>query len=378
MNDIIMVSATRLSMFLQCKWKYWCNYVLKLPRKPNLSFKLGLAVHGALFLAGQIWQKQEKFTAEDIKRIREEYSSIAAKEGIEDPVIYKDGMDMVMERLKNFVNGKIIAVEERFRVTTDTGVILIGAMDKIEEINNDTLLVTDYKTSKYFETQDELKSDIQLSIYDLVASIKYPKYKRIVLSLDYLRGDPVYTYRTVEERQSFLEYVTVIYNEMLKLEKEDAKPTLNDMCNWCDFTENCTAYQEAVGGKVFIKRKPEDYSDEDLIKEYLDIQSKKRIIDKRERELKNYILRKIESTQKNLIANGKELYPRQRLSTVYDPKLVYENVPLQDFLRMISISKKEADKYFEKNPAAKVIVQENARKSYTSPFIGVKNLKKSK
>jgi len=375
-NNVVMVSATRLSMFLQCKWKYWCNYVLKLPRKPNLSFKLGLAVHGALFLAGKIWKEKEKFTASDIKKIREEYSRIAAKEGIEDPLIYKDGMDMVLERLKNFVNGKIISVEERFNVTTDTGVILIGAMDKIEEIDADTLLVTDYKTSKYFETQNELKSDIQLSIYDLVANIKYPNYKRIILSLDYLRGEPVYTYRTIDERKSFLEYLTVIYQEMLKLEKEEAKPTLNDMCNWCDFTENCTAYQEAVGGKIFIKRKPEEYNDDDLVKEYLDIQSRKRILDKRERELKQYILNKIESTQKNIVGSGKELYPKQRLSTVYDPKLVYEHVPLQDFLKMISISKRDADRYFESNPSAKMVVQENARKSYTSPFIGVKNIKK--
>jgi len=375
MNNVIMVSATRLSMFLQCKWKYWCNYVLKLPRKPNLSFKLGLAVHGALFLAGKIWREKEKFTAEDIKNIREEYSRLAAKGGIEDPIIYKDGLDMVLERLKNFVNGKIVSIEERFNVTTDTGVILIGAMDKVEEIDDDTLLVTDYKTSKYFETQDELKSDIQLSIYDLVANIKYPNYKRIVLSLDYLRGNPVYTYRTIEERKSFLEYITAIYQEMLTLKKEDATPTLNDMCNWCDFTENCTAYHEAVGGNLFIKKKPEDYEDEDLLVEYQKVQSKKRIIDKRERELRRYMLNKIESTQKNLVGNGKEFYPKQRLMTTYNPETLYRHIPVEDFLKLVTVSKKEADKYLVNKPDIRVYVEESAVKEYTSPFIGVRKIK---
>jgi len=304
------------------------------------------------------------------------YNEVAAREGIEDPVIHKDGLDMVMNRIKEFVNGTIITIEERFRVITDTGVVLIGAMDKVERVNNDTVLVTDYKTSKYFESGDELKSDIQLSIYDLVASILFSDYKRIILSLDYLRGEPVYTYRTLDERAVFLEYVTAIYNKMLELRKEEAVPTLNSMCNWCDFTDNCSVYNDAISSKTFIKRKPEDYSDEDLIAEYEDIQNKKRIIDKREKSLRKYILDKINYTGKNVVANGVELYPKQRLMTTYDPKTLYENVPIDKFLQLVSVSKYDVDRYLKEDPTIKPYLTETAVKKYTSPFLGVKSIKK--
>jgi hypothetical protein len=290
------------------------------------------------------------------------YNKIAAREGIADTNIYHEGLAMVMSRVNNFANGTILTIEDKFRVTTDEGVLLTGAMDKVEEINEDTILVVDYKTSKYFETASELKSDIQLSVYDVVASIKYPHYKRIILSLDYLRSEPVYTYRTIDERKGFMEYMLAIYAEMLKLKKEKCVPTLNDMCNWCDFTDNCTAYQEAMAGKSFIKKKPEEYNNEELVKDYLDVKSRKRILDNRERQLKEYILEKIQSDEEDLIGQGKVLYIRQNGSTTYDPKSVYESMPLDEFLNVIKVSKQGVDEFLVRNPVVKAKIMEKASK----------------
>lgn len=372
--DTIIMSATRMSMFLQCKWKYWCNYVLRLPRKPNTSFKLGLTVHESLALAGKIWKEKEKFTVEDVKAIKDRYNKVAAREGLEDPMIYHEGLQMVSSKINSFTTGKILTIEDKFNVTTNEGVILTGAMDKVEELASKTLLVTDYKTSKYFETQDELKSDIQLSVYDVVASIKYPDYDRIVLSLDYLRGEPVFTYRTPSERGTFLGYMLAVYSEMLKLQKEDAVPQLNDMCNWCDFTDNCTMYQEALAGKSFFKKKPEEYTDEELVKEYLELKSRKRILDNREKQIKQYILTKINADEKDIIAANKKLFIRQNSSMMYDPKTVSEVMPLDDFVKVISVSKKEVDEYMIKHPAVKNRIMETAKKSFTAPFLSYKSL----
>ncbi len=375
-KDYILMSATRMTMFLTCRWKYYCNYILHLPKKPNISFKLGIAVHESLALAGKIWQENEKFTQKDVEKIKDMYNTTAAKEGIADTNVYHEGMQMVLNRVNNFVNGTILTVEDRFRVATDEGIMMIGAMDKVEELSDDTVLVTDYKTSKYFETASELKSDIQLSVYDVVANIKYPGYKRIILCLDYLRGDPVYTYRTEGEREGFLNYMLAVYGEMMKLEKEDATPALNDLCNWCDFTDNCTAYQEALSSKTFIKKKPEEYDDEDLVKEYLDVKSKKRILDNREKQLKIYILSKIKSTEQDLIGQGKQLYIRQNPSTVYDPKTVHSAVPIEDFLKMVKVSKSGLDGYLVRCPAGRGKIMETAMKKYTAPFLSYKTLKK--
>ncbi len=372
----ITMSATRMSTYLSCKWKYWCNYVLHLPKKSNVSFKLGISVHEALAEAGMIWKRNQKFAKEDIVRIKDMYNKVAAKEGLADTNIYHEGMQMVLSRVSNFANGEILTIEDRFKVSTDEGVMLIGAMDKVEALSEDTVLVVDYKTSKYFETSAELKSDIQLSVYDIVASIKYPEYKRIILSLDYLRGDQVFTYRTPQERAGFLDYMLAIYKEMLKLEKEDCAPMLNDMCNWCDFTDNCTAYQEALAGKSLLKKNPDEYDTEELVKDYMEVKSKKRIIDNRERQLKQYIMEKIKTGEKDLIGQGKQLYIRQNSSTTYDTRAVYDALPLDDFLDVIRVSKKAVDDKLLKYPAGKSKVANTSKKNYTSPFVAYKAIKK--
>jgi hypothetical protein len=285
---------------------------------------------------------------------------------------------MVMKRLRDFTEGTILTIEDKFEVESGNGVVLIGAMDKVEELWDNTLLVVDYKTSKYYETTDELKSDIQLSMYDVVASLRYPDYDRIILCLDYLRSNPVYTYRTLDERHGFMEYVAAVYEEMKRLTQDKALPVLNDMCNWCDFTDNCTAYQEVLAGKSFIKKLPEEYSSEELVRDYMDIASKKRILDNREKQLKQYIIEKIKSDEQDIVGKEKMLTIRQNSKTVYDPKVVFETVPLDAFLEMITISKKDVDEYLIRHPAGKSKIMEKAKISYTSPFISSKNVRNGK
>lgn len=370
----IFMSATRMSMYLQCKWKYWCNYILHLPRKENVSFKLGIAVHEALAKAGEIWMETESFTAKDVRQIGEVYNKIASREGIDDPAVFHEGIQMVNSRLQDFESGKIISIEDRFKVETNEGIMLTGAMDKVIELNEDTIVVIDYKTSKYFYNRSELKSDLQLSMYDLVASLKFPDYDRIILSLDYLRGSPVYTYRTVEERRSFNKYLQSVYMQMGKLTEDRAVPRLNDMCNWCDFSDECPAYNNVISDNVKLKKRLDTYDDKQLVSEYLNVKSRKRILDGQEKKLKQFIISKIKDEEQDLMGEEKILYIRQNTSTVYDPKTVYENIPVNKFLEMVSVSKRAADMYLETNPSVKSKIESTSRLSYTSPFLSYKTL----
>ena len=377
MNDKkISMSATRMSMFLQCKWKYWSNYILHKSKMPNISFKLGLSAHGALKVAGDIWRKKEKFTSYDFGKVKKTYRETAAKEGIQDLGVYDEGMSMVLEKMRGFEVGKIISVEDKFNVVTDDGVPIIGAMDKAVELNKDTVLIVDYKTSKYVYTQADMKNDIQLSIYDVVANIKFPQYKRIILCLDYLRSDPVYTYRSNRERKSFSQYLLAVYNEMLNLEEKNVEPSLNDMCNWCDFRNECPAYIEATKKDKVLKKKLESQDEDELIAEYLDIRSRKRILDNYEKRLKSYIIEKIKNDEKDLVGENNIIYIRQNPSTVYDPKIVYKFMPLNDFLKVVTVSKRSFDKYVEDNPIDKSKIIETATKNYTNPFLAVRNINK--
>lgn len=375
-NNEMTISATRMTTYLTCKYKYYCGYVLKYPKKSNASFKLGIAVHGALAKAGTIYKDKEVLTANDIKKIKEEYRKLAAQEGIQNMTVYDEGLGMVLSKINEFGTGKIVSIENNFRTTTPDGITIIGAMDKVVELTPETLLIVDYKTSKYQLTAPELKSDIQLSMYDLVASIKFPEYKRIILSLDYLRHDPSYTYRTLKERRDFAKYLTAIYTEMIKLSEDKAKPSINDMCNWCDFRDSCPAYKNSVAEKSIFKKNLNEYTDEELVEEYVNIKNKSRILYEYETQLKAHILEKIKADEADLIGGGKQIYIKQTPMTTYDAKTIFDNVPKQDFLNMANVGKRQVDEYIREHPEVKPIIMSTVQKSYTSPFLAYKILKK--
>ena len=386
----IKLSATRINSFLQCIQRYWFQYEEHLPKVSPPAFKLGLAVHKALDLAGQIWMKKGKFTKTDQKKILDEYVRVSIKEGINDLAIHKEGLELLTTRLNNFDVGKILSLEKTFgydregslEIKTRDGIKLIGAIDKAIEIDEDTLLIIDYKTSKMTPTPDQLRTDPQLSIYDLAATFIWPEYKRIILSLDMLKDEMVYTYRTEDERIEFSEYLKAIYDQMVGLKKEDVRARLNIFCPWCDFREYCDEYKSACKKSDYKFLSTASLNDDQLLTEWDEIRSVKRILDNRERELNMYIMDKIRENHENLVMkNGEEdleIYIRQNSRTAYDLETVYDTIPIEAFLKVVNLNKGAVEKYVESNPAAKDKIYDSARVNYTAPFLSTKKKKKKK
>jgi putative RecB family exonuclease len=381
----IKLSATRINSFLSCKQKYWFNYMDKLPKLSNPSFKLGLAVHESLELAGQIWQQKEKFSKADTEKIMQKYDEISVREGIEDHEVHKEGKDLVRKRLKSFLAGrKVLDLEIKFGfwgkdggkdVTSDLGVPLMGAIDKVEEYDDDTVLIVDYKTSKTAPTGSQMRSDIQLSLYDLVARKLYPQYKRVVLSLDLLKSDLLYTYRTDEEREEFERYLKTVYDAMLALKAEDVKASLNMFCPWCDFKDYCSTYQRACKKSDYKFLPTLQYTEAQLIAEWDSVKSVKKILENRERELSMIMMETIKKNAKNLKGDAMEIYVRQNSSTNYDLKTVYDAVPPDDFAGLVNLNKKAVKNYLDMNPAVRDMISNTATTNYTSPFLASRKKK---
>lgn len=380
----IKLSATRISTFLRCKWKYWCNYVLHYPKADNISFKAGIIVHEALENAGKIWMKKGKFTATDNKNFMKKCDEVAISEGVDDLRVLKEAKELVKKRVNNFEIGrKILGLEDTFGFTgdddviTDSGVKMIGAFDKLVEVDDETLLIVDYKTSKTAPTADQLKSDLQLSIYDLVASIKYPQYKRIILSLDMLKHDLMYSYRTEEERKDFSDYLTVLYTQMLTLKEKDAKPQVNIFCSWCDFRDYCAGYTKACEKTDYKFGEVVTFDSATLMKEWVSVKNTKKILETRERELAMVMMEKVKNGE-YVNTDEEEVYIRQNARKTYDLRTVAEVVPHEEFSTLVNLNKKAVDQYVEKNPAVKTKIMDSITVNFTSPFLATKKIKKDK
>ena len=253
-------------------------------------------------------------------------------------------------------------------------------MDKLVEIDEDTLLVVDYKTSAVVPTADDLKHDVQLSIYDLAASKIFPQYKRIILSLDMLKFDPVYTYRTLEEREEFSKYLTVIHKEMTAFTEKDAKPTLNIFCPWCEYREFCSEYEKTLKKSDYKFLKTVNMNPQDMFKEWRQVRNIISLLKGRERELTMLMQEKIREEDAQIDDGEKELYVRQNTRTSFDPVEVAKCIPdYATFATLVSsLNNKAVNNYAETNPALKAKLEEAKHTNYTAPFLAVKNLRKNK
>jgi len=96
--------------------------------------------------------------------------------------------------LQNPINKKVLQVEEWFELKIKDGdeeIPVVGLLDIVNEINADTLEITDYKSGKHKMSYNECLNDPQLLIYNLAVRNKYKQYKNILITIYYLRSGPI-------------------------------------------------------------------------------------------------------------------------------------------------------------------------------------------
>jgi CRISPR/Cas system-associated exonuclease Cas4 (RecB family) len=292
----------------------------------------------------------------------------ATEEGLENMSFYADGKRMVTEFIDRFdPSEEIIDVEQRFRLTTSDGVPIVGAIDKVVKVNEDTIAIIDYKTARNAMTTWDLQDDVQLSMYDLAASIMYPEYKNRLLFLDYVRiNKRVSTYRTEEDRETFNEFLNSIWLQMQKLEEEEVKGTLNSLCGWCDYKSYCPAYAAFMNTKATEMTPLPDMEDGEFLEQWEEVATKKSILENRQRELKMIATKKFMEGH-DIQAGGKELYSTQASRTNYDIEKIVEIIPQEDLYSVLNVNKARLDRYAKDDPNMRAKLQRIAQVNYNAP-----------
>jgi len=379
----IKLSASRINTLLSCKFKYWLQYVDRVPKMDKDVFIYGNVVHNTLEFAGAIFIKNgNKFLKEDYKKIYNFYNEISIKLGLASLELHEEGKQLVKKRLDDFMDGEaVIGLETKFGFTKenefvlDNGVKLIGAIDKVEKLNSDTLLIVDYKTSKTAPTTEQMDTDLQLSIYDLVAKKLWPEYKHILLSLDLLKHDKLYTYRTDEQRENFVVYLKEIHKQMNELTKETAKPKLNIFCAWCDYKEYCPEYQKVINENEVIPSYV-NFKDEELIDLWLDLKAKCQILINKEKDIAEILKIKLShSSYSTLNGSSKQIYMHQKKMTYYDVNTISKIIPKNDLKKVVKIQNSLLKNYLLKNAAINNLISDTEKISYTRPYIMSRKLK---
>jgi len=244
------LSYSRLSRFEQCPLSFKLQYIDKRVSEPGMPLRFGKVVHAALERLLREVIEQEHTGAINEDRAVELFTNAWADEQLTGLEEFGEGVTMVraFARAQGIVDHRdVLAVEKEFRLPVGRFTVL-GFIDRVNHIDDDTIEVVDYKTNRQLFTREEVDQSLQMSLYELAVRRLWPWAKKVRLTFDMVRhGVRQTTTRTPEQLDAALRYVDTLGRMTEDAAEFPARVSGN--CVNCDHRAHCPAYAEALTGK---------------------------------------------------------------------------------------------------------------------------------
>ncbi|MFC1849069.1 RecQ family ATP-dependent DNA helicase [candidate division CSSED10-310 bacterium] len=252
-------SYSKISVYLECPKRYHYQYIEKIPTAPKPYFSFGTSLHNTL----------HEFHLADYCRSFEEVQELYRQQWIKDigytsPREEQEYFELGLQILQDYLQiqkkkyDRPLYLEQRFKLEFEN-FSLTGAIDRIDQRDNDVIEIIDYKTSKRMSTRDYIKKDLQLAIYGLAADTIIGKYPDI-LSFYFLRFNKKSSLQTdapfyERTRQRLVETIDKIL-QAHELSSFPARP--NNLCPYCDYYSQCSEGNRSTPRRKYVvKPSPE-------------------------------------------------------------------------------------------------------------------------
>lgn len=264
--EIPHLSASSGKTYDQCRFKFLVEYALGLSErisfKENYAANLGSHLHEIFekiaqgTLTKNNWlewsrpKQPELYTLAQVKH--PDCSDIATQvsddcQRLFDCLFDRDPIFNPLEARHN-----ILGIEYPFLGKLGN-VPVKGYMDLVFELDKETLEVYDYKTGTWALSYHEAEKDLQVLMYYLAAKRDFPKYKSVLVTLDYLQRKPVTVALTDNHAKKGMRKIQGLWRKI----KHDTKPYRHKepiwVCNsFCD-REKCDRYWclfKRAGGNI--------------------------------------------------------------------------------------------------------------------------------
>lgn len=228
------LSASKISTYKECNFKYYLGYHLGIDSGTNFAAENGSMIHEIFeniakdkmqgrdptmlsewyhrvlyaYRENELWKLSNKAIEKEKKCETCQYVDEGRCTIVGKPIdkfkgcpkdIFNDTIKLVEKiindkSIQNPLNKKIINVEDRFEITIEDGnekIPVTGFIDIINELDKNTIEINDYKTGTKTKTYQECLKDPQLMIYHLAAKRTYKNYKNILVTIIFLRKEPI-------------------------------------------------------------------------------------------------------------------------------------------------------------------------------------------
>jgi len=244
------LSYSRLSRFETCPLSYRLHYLDKREAEPGLPLRFGKIVHAVLERLLRELVDDECTGPLSEERATELFRSAWTAENLIGVEPFQEGLAI----LRRFVveqgvvdHRDVLAIEKEFRLPVGPFTVL-GFIDRVNWVDDETVEVVDYKTNRMLFTRDEVDTSLQMSLYHVAAQRLWPWAKKVKLTFWMLRhGLKQETTRTPEQLGDALTYVKTLGQQTEIATEFPAR--LNANCVYCDHRPQCPAYAAALQGQ---------------------------------------------------------------------------------------------------------------------------------
>ena len=244
------LSFSRLNRFERCPLSYRLHYIDKVESEPNIAMRFGKVIHAVLERLVREALEDERTGPLSDDRALAIFREAWTAESLTGVDLFQEGIEI----LKGFVRDQgvlehrdILAVEKEFRLPVGP-FTLLGFIDRVDCVDNETIRIIDYKTNRQLYSRDDLDTNLQVSIYHAAARKMWPWAKNVKLTFWMLRhGVRQETMRTPEQIDSALAYVETLGRQTENASEFPAR--INPDCVYCDHRLQCPAYADALRGK---------------------------------------------------------------------------------------------------------------------------------
>lgn len=245
---------SQLRMLRSCRWAYAEEYLRGTLGSPSPTLQAGSNVHEAIRLALTSLVEQEKkkgLVFLDVQNLA--YQAVQGGN-----VLYADAVEVLTRFSESLIEQELeidfrnaFLVEEvlTMPLTLLSGeeVVFRGTADLAERTGARSCRITDWKTHRHPETQDEFEADSQLKRYALLVSHEFPAFEEFELVKRFVRYRNNYRTMTVTRDQLEAirwELISEIGAAREIEDRGDFQATGGDWCGVCAFHHTCPLIQK--------------------------------------------------------------------------------------------------------------------------------------
>lgn len=343
------LSYSRLSRFEQCPASFKLHYIDKRQAEPGVPLKFGKLVHAVLEVLVREHVQEERTGPLSEERALELYRQGWASEGLSGIEVFEEGLQILQAFVRDqgeLDHRDVLAVEKEFRLPVGRFTVL-GFIDRVDCVDEETVEVIDYKTNRLVFSRDEVEHSLQVSLYHLAARQLWPWAKKVRLTFHMLRhGLRLRTERTAEQLEAAVAYVETL--GAMTEEATEFPARLNANCIYCDHRAQCPAYASALKGQRDVVC--QDTSDlEAVAREREEVAQLAKVLYARKKELEEVLKAHLEDHDELVLAGVRyRMFNTTSLSYPLDPTLAVlqeaTGLDRDDLLaRLAAVDKKALD-----------------------------------